>query len=151
MICTTLSDFLDEFFDTSYEYPEDDKLCDEGIVNKVLYDYVSNTYLNGFINYLGTLTIFLLSDSNAITDEEISEYSIDFESSHTDLSELATKILVLGETTKFYWILIYNPDNSDCAIGKFEKMCSRQAIEEILSTLIDVVRLPYRTKGWVSW
>jgi len=147
-----LNDFIKEYFTECVDYPAEDQLCDDGVLDGVLYDYVSNTYLDGFINYLGKLTVFLLPDNTqAVTDIGIQELEEVFKGYNTKLYDIGYEILVLGETKKFFWILNYNPDNSDCAIGKFTKPFDRSRLEALLISLYDVVYLPYTPKGWVHW
>lgn len=110
-----------EYFEDRFLYPEPDLLL-RGIHSGVLFDPVSVTYLNGFINYVDIVAAVLLHEYTN-TAEEFAEQVADIEKQaaeqrppHTDCRKY-DNMLILGKTNDKYVVFLSDNDVSDCAVG----------------------------------
>lgn len=145
-----------ELFPDSEEYP--DNLAERGVPQDTLYAYVSNTFLDGIINYTKVFATYVLAPGYG----ELSEYE---ESIEDALSETHTKFhefglidtVLLTETENSLWVFWYDADVSNCIIGRCDKgKATKSRFEELCLSTVEknsprykkLDRLP---QGWMGW
>jgi len=149
-----------DYFDDSIDYPG-------GVVHNpipygTVWNYISSTFLNGFINYAEPIAVFLIdrytADDEDLSDREISYHDKDdfpnwkkFEGTkaqlrddiisgekeffHTNLSCFGDDIVILGDIGKGDFVFFYfDMDVSDCSIGKFETDDKK---EDVIQSIIN--------------
>lgn len=116
-------------WDEVHEHPGDD-LADiviNSYKTSCLIKYVSNAYLNGFINYVNLIRSACLCEYAEHDDQRnervrlIHEVAIQLDNYHTDLSTISDSFYILAESSFKYWIFLYDADCSDCIIGSIPK------------------------------
>ena len=145
-----------DLFPGSEEYP--DNLAERGVPQDVLYVYVSNTFLDGFINYTKVFAIYVLAPGYSV----LSEYEGDIEKAlnetHTKFHEFGLiDTVLLAETENSLWVFWYDADVSNCVIGRCDKgKVTRSRFEELCLSAVGrdsprykkLDRLP---QGWMGW
>ena len=115
--CATIFDRMDS------TYADNESLV-EGLKDGVMYDHVSTTYLNGYINYvniiLGCMVRRYMSPFEWNDAVDRIDKKNDFHTSLED-SDNYDDILILAESGDYYIIFWSNCDNSDSSIGKLRK------------------------------
>lgn len=131
-----------DYFNDHIEYP--DPTSNENLLPiGVCYNYISSTFLNGWINYVNIIGAELISryraySSNLEEMEKVKKYTFE-EMPHFDFSTcLSDDVLILarGKNTdnssnNQYWFFHYDKDTSDCSIGRFETNDSEQEVIEL--------------------
>jgi len=108
------------------EYPDREQLL-TGPSEGYDYVYVSNTYLNGFINYVDIISAYMIRRYSIGSDDEWNEAckNVDLlaDDVHTDISDSSKfdDVIILAESEHCYWIFWDDCDCSDCCICKFNK------------------------------
>ena len=108
------------------EYPDNEELL-TGPSEGVDYVYVSNTYLNGFINYVDIISGYMIRrysiGEDYDWDKKCKNVDLLADEYHTDISDSSKfdDVIILAESEKYYWIFWNDCDSSDCCIGKFNK------------------------------
>jgi hypothetical protein len=131
------------------DYPQDIPL---GIPPDTIWQYISVCYLNGIVNYVKPLHVFLHWDSTEGRPTELINEVIN--SFHTNYCHLDVNLV--GETTNDYWIFASNQDVSDCCVGRISKETA--SIDEV-TELAQKWRAPegYTTEtlplptGWITF
>lgn len=113
---------ITDYFDEEIEYPQYVAL--NPIPINTLWWYISYTFLNGFINYVTPLKVFVLDRYSKPKTKEMLQYNGKV---HTDFSCFGDDIIILAKVESeydlsrnvfmFFW---FDMDVSDCAIGRFE-------------------------------
>lgn len=91
------------------------------------YTYVSNTYLNGFINYVDIICGYMIRRYSIYDNSKWLNQCNNIEalkdSPHTNISDINEfdDIIILAESDTSYWIFWNDCDCSDCCIGKLSK------------------------------
>ena len=137
------------------EYP--DNVAKNALPQDTFYEYISSTFLNGLINYVKIFATYLILDRDR--SEKVSEEVIEQSSKrvHTHLGSFGIMVTVLAETENSFWIFCYDPDVSDCGVGRCSKAeMSRDDFELLFLNSIhpseqEVKKLPWKPKGWVSF
>lgn len=104
----------------------------------VLYDFVSSSWLNAFINNCELLQVIAIDRYEPIDSKKL-KAMIDLDNGITtsNLSFLKDDIIVLGHINKDEYIFFYfDYDISDCKIGRFQ---TSDSIEEIKSNVINYI------------
>jgi hypothetical protein len=121
------------YFEDVIEYPDDIAL--EPIPMNILWSYISSTFLNGFINYVKPLKIYVLDRYSPDKTDEINNLKSQV---HTDLGQFGDDIIMLCEIEPnkymFFW---FDMDVSDCSIGRFETSDSKNIVFESLKNWLD--------------
>ena len=140
-----MADKFMDYFTEEIEYP---KMVGYEIMPWGHYwEYISSTFLNGFINYVDIKFAFLVDrytiddGYNDHEDVELKKQAlIDFlrkKDVHTHLSEFQDDIIVLGEVEKnsymFFW---FDCDVSDCCIARFKTSDQLFKIKENLRAFV---------------
>lgn len=150
--------FLDKYFDVGTDYPTN---CTEAILPlNTLYNYISSTFLNGFINYVtikkayvcGRYTkweelidpVKLYDKGNWTTFEGTKEkiYNLAIKPErvfHTKLDMFHDDIVILAKSKpeeKYFWYFWFDMDVSDCSIGRFKTDISEDEVIEDFSNFI---------------
>jgi len=123
-------------FDETVDYPID--CVEEGVPRNTLFCYISDSYLNGFINYVNNDKAVMIKRyrEEGAYSELISSFG---EQYHSKLSILPDDVLIAGSSKNSYWFFWYDKDNSDCCIGQFDQMkCSKGQV------------ISLNLKGWIS-
>lgn len=132
--------------------------------NGWLVDYIANTFLDGWINYLEPVSIIGVARYGELEKlrakvETLPDY-------HTKLSALGDDVAILAHPEEIsenvdgreWWYLYFDCDTSDCSIGRFlstdpdeEVRASFRAYVEGMrhNGLVDID--PEKLGGWVSW
>lgn len=124
-----------DYVDT-IEYPSEDLLVD-GIKDGNSFDYVSTTYLNGFINYVNLIDAYMirrykeltknLLKANRSVDELTWEGSCELvdneleDASHIHFKHTTSKyddMLILAKQAGSYWVFWVDCDSSDCCLAR---------------------------------
>lgn len=145
MTTTTLREFMRLSMDT-YEYPSSQIEEFGGIPQNTLYDYVSESFLNGLVNYGSNHVGFLLArygikkstgivgDGDPynpehylpVTEAAYQEYA-DTASRQPHFQATGDDWLIYYETETSYFHIWYDRDCSDCCIARFSKYDLRTA------------------------
>lgn len=122
---------IPEIYPETYEYPSRELLL-EGPKDGQWFEYVSNTYLNGFINYTEILVGFIIK---RYADENYDYYKVaeDLKTSyHTNFSKLEDDIIIISKGAGSYWYFWNDRDCSDCIIARTE---INQSEEEFIESM----------------
>ena len=123
--------------DRIYEYPKYDRLLN-GVDIDTSYNYVSSTYLNGFINYVNILAgamIRIYAEDDAEWKAFCDNVEALKDEVHTNVSS-ADKfdyVVVLAESSDSYWVFDSDKDSSDCKIARISKEHFKDRDEAIVS------------------
>lgn len=110
-----------DYFNDEIEYPQDVAL--EPLPINTLWSYISSTFLNGFINYVKPIKVFVLDRYKDDKTEEIKNLK---PQPHTNLHHFGDDVIILAEIenheggVKMYMLFWFDCDVSDCRIGRFE-------------------------------
>jgi hypothetical protein len=111
------------YFADSEDYPS---VANDPAPMGVWQCYISQTYLNGWINYVRPyLSAFLITRyrPHSMNAAELAKFH-ESDPFHADLSSLGDDVLLLGRSeydNNFgaYWVFWFDNDVSDCCIGRF--------------------------------
>lgn len=129
-----------DLFDEDIEYPDNDEIV-EGVNVGVNFCYISNTYLNGFINYVDIIGGYMIRRYKVL-EKDIEKSRENNNQSKEDLSweescKLVDKLsngchtclsdsnkfddqLILAKNSNSYWLFWNDCDCSDCCIGRLD-------------------------------
>lgn len=156
-----------ELFPNEEQYPEN--IAERGVPQDTYFQYVSHTFLDGIINYTevckGWLVITSGSGSTAdhYSDDvaEIEHLSAVYNHQwHSTFSIFAhtkayVKVVILASTENSHWFFYYDPDVSDCSIGRCNK--ERVSDEQFAKGMYDWLEDQghyfelKRISGWMGW
>lgn len=125
--------FMNEYFSDEYEHLPPYKTM-EPFKNGIYYNYVSNTLLNGVINYVKPIKVYLMdryTENLLKRHNAIRRFNTDPEF-HTNLGAFEDDIILLAyeEESGFYWVFWFDCDSSDCSIGRFTTEDSKEEVVE---------------------
>lgn len=125
--------FMNEYFSDEYE-PLPPYKTMEPFKNGTYYNYVSNTLLNGVINYVKPIKVYLMdryTEDLLKRHNAIRRFNTDPEF-HTNLGAFEDDIILLAyeEESEFYWFFWFDCDCSDCSIGRFTTEDSKEEVVE---------------------
>lgn len=109
---------IDEVFEERFEYPNE-KLLLNGLKTNQLFEYVSNTYLNGFINYTKPVWGAIIKryrenegyDYEGAANKLLNQY-------HSELDKIEDDVLIVATGADDSWFFWFDRDVSDCMIGR---------------------------------
>lgn len=109
-------------FDRDISYP-DHSLILNGLKDGMNFTYISNTYLNGFINYVDIIGGYMVrkyQGEKEKWDEACSNVDALLNEPHTNISDAHKfdDILILARGAGSYWLFWNDGDCSDCCIGR---------------------------------
>lgn len=136
-----------------HEYP-DDGVAESAMPQGVFYEFISSTFLKGIINYVKIFAVYLvLKEDDKVSDGALLEFLGDL---HPKLGFFGTGVVVLAETENSHWVFWYDPDVSDCGVGRCEKDRDKEQFEKLFLDEIQrkeatVHKLPRLPWGWVSF
>jgi hypothetical protein len=115
-------DFM-ELFDFCEEYP--DNLSETGVPQDTLFEYVSNTFLNGLINYVEPFFVCVVErykdwDEENIDFKKWDKIASEFHTNYIDIMQ-DDDIILLAESKNSWWYFYSDGDVSDCEIGRISK------------------------------
>jgi len=86
----------------------------------VLFLYTPSTFLNGYINLVQPWKVWLLERYTTQGPKYEAGVLQPFLAGavHTSLKDLHDDVWVLAETKQWWWVLVFDCDVSDCAIGR---------------------------------
>lgn len=148
------------------EYPIN--LVERGVPQDAYFECVSNSFLDGLINYTDPRKGFLVWKGSGSTSDyydadivEI-EHLLEVYNNHPHskfgifgYSNAYIEVVILSETDNSYWVFWYDPDVSDCGIGRSDK--SRVSWSQFVDGMTvalnahGVVRKLDRMSGWMGW
>lgn len=143
-----------DLFPCQEEYP--DNVAERGVPQGMFYEYISSSFLDGFVNYVEIFAAYVLQPPNAA----LSEYKKDIEkalnNAHTKFRDFGLiDVILLAETENSFWIFWYDPDVSDCCIARCDKKVDKEEFRRLflLALLKDrtYMRLSKLPQGWISW
>ncbi len=149
-----------DYFNDEIEYPNDVAL--NPLPMNTLWSYISSTFLNGFVNYVEILKVYVL---DRYEDDKTDAVLNLTKQCHTDLRQFGDDIILLGKIENnedslnkfmFFW---FDMDVSDCCIGRFETTDNNEIVFEALlnwleydNGILGFHELPKSfIKGWVSF
>jgi len=135
-----------DYFNDIIEYPEINK---EILPYNILYEYISSTFLNGFVNYAKWFKCWLIDRyySNEAKTENIIKFNTD-NHPHTELGNLCDDIVLLGTMEDCYIFMYYDCDVSDCQIGRFKTEDQRFII---VDSVINYFKEEMEGKENIEW
>lgn len=131
-----------DYFDDEVEYPNDVAL--NPLPMNTFWSYISSTFLNGFINYVEPLKVYVLDRYEDDKTDEVLNLSKQY---HTELSQFGDDIILLGKIENndddlnkfmFFW---FDMDVSDCCIGRFETTDNNETVCEALLNWLEEKKL----------
>jgi hypothetical protein len=158
---------MDKYFKRYIEGPQD--IAANPAPINVCYEYVSHTFLNGFINYVEILGAFAINRyrEEKEFDEGISAFLS--QSIHTNIRMVQDDVVILARaegSSNIYCYFYYDMDCSDCEFGRFETNDSQSVVLERFESYIKgrvghmaqeggsgrFVSLPLNSfNGWIGW
>ena len=108
--------FLD-YMPNSYEYLDPTTL-DISAAGWVI-NYISSTFLNGWINYVNPISAFVVHRYHEL-EKSIDDWHNNY-SCHTDLGQFGDDVILLckSDNKNDFWYFWFDNDVSDCSIGRF--------------------------------
>jgi hypothetical protein len=152
-------------FEDGADYPSNEAMVN-GVPQNHLYQYVSSTYLNGFINYTPIFYAVMVKRYSA-DDVFVERYpegswdkcvkSVDKLTNqfHTNYGVLKDDVMLLGETEGSIWFYWFDKDSSDCCIGRLDKsQHTKERVKELFISYLQnkweaYIELPKPT-GWIK-
>lgn len=139
------------FFEESIDYPSDATLRN-GLTKGVLFNYVSSSYCNGLLNYLGKpIYVSIFQDYEEFVPTE-PEYRY-----HFNAGNLSDSSIWIFQDGGEFFLAVYDQDVSDCAIGMIRSDVSREEIIALTKKWLEDRKKPYleldveKIKGWLSF
>ncbi len=119
-----------KYFTESIEYPDLGMFLVDGLSEGVLYEYVSNTFLDGWINYVKPVRAFVMERYRILEKDKIEE-TLKQDSYHSRLSVFGDDVVLLAKIkdTDHYALFWFDCDVSDCCIGIFRTSDSQELVE----------------------
>lgn len=161
-----------KYFDEEIDYPRD--VLSNPIPWNVCWNYISSTFLNGFVNYVDKWICGVVLDryiSNGrhyppldgdMPYKDKMELISDFNNGlidtfHTELSMFEDDIVLLGKTGSDYIWFWFDMDVSDCCICKFKTDDSDEEVIEEFKKSLNKLDFKYHIinvgnlKGWMNF
>lgn len=130
-------EFFKRYFPDSVDYPDPTfhNLLSGDEVGGVIWEYISNVFLNGCINHLDIECAYGIHRYAAPNEKDINKI---YESHHSNLAAYGDDIIILGKSRNIdrYFYFHYDRDVSECMIGSF---ITDDDINVIRSNFIDHV------------
>lgn len=135
-----MTNFFD-VFDETFQYPDREQLLN-GVPMNTLFEYVSSTYLEGFINYVNIKSVILIQrywdkDKDDTWDKFVKDSIKEAEKSHTKYGDIGDDVLILAESDSSWWFFWNDKDCSDCEIGRIDK--NKISLEDAKKLLIKFI------------
>jgi hypothetical protein len=114
--------YMDDYFDTSISYPN---VTDIAMQPGVLLEYVSSTFLEGWINYVQIINAYVIFrySNPGKTRQRVERFNLIDGIIHTKLGQFGDDVLILAKGSErdgpLYWFFWFDRDSSDCMIGRF--------------------------------
>lgn len=145
-----------ELFPESEEYP--DNLAERGAPQDTLYEYVSNTFLDGLVNYVEVFAIYVLAPGYGVLSEYEEDIKEALNETHTKFHEFGLiDTVLLAETGNSLWVFWYNADVSDCTIGRCDiEKVTKSEFETLFLCMLEEDKHRYKKldrlpRGWKGW
>jgi hypothetical protein len=122
-----------DYFNDEVEYPNDVAL--NPLPMNTFWSYISSTFLDGFINYVEPLKIYVL---DRYADDKTDAVLNLSKQCHTKLSQFGDDIILLGkienneDSLNKFMLFWFDMDVSDCCIGRFETTDNNETVFEAL-------------------
>lgn len=158
-----------KLFQYSEEYPENIAEC--GIPNNTLFEFVSNDFLTGFINYTKPFWGCVLERYEIWGNIDLNTWKQYLAKPHPCFGDFDDDVLILAETENCFWFFWFDCDVSDCQLGRVDKSLTTK--DEMIKLLVEwiesheyVERQPntesivgnyyelpveYLNRGWISF
>jgi hypothetical protein len=130
-------------------YPKN--IAERGVPENTLFEYVSHTFLNGFINHVTPFFVCVIeryrrwSFKEKINDPEhrlypfsLYEWKAYAKDCDTNYSRIDDDVLLLAESDNSLWFFWNDKDCSDCEIGRIDKnSISKEKMKDLLIDFIE--------------
>lgn len=140
-----------EVFDEVHEYPDVQRLIDDGLRPNVYYCYVPSTFVVAFLNHIewrhGWVTRYYRDDE---IDEDLAAL---YRDPHSPLADIGEEIRLTGQTRRYRWEVSLDPDVSDCCIGRVDiSRCSSAEMHTASKLMTNRKwRCDLETRGLTGW
>jgi len=144
-----------DLFEDNYDCPEN--MAERGVPEDTIFCYVSNTFLDGFINYVDVIKVVMVRRYDPDTDhsEVIKKFN---RTGNSSFRELPDDVLLIAKSENDYWFFWFDGDVSDCCIGRFSKEIIDEddfisLFDKMISTHESFKGEPYelQVSGWISY
>jgi len=121
---------FNDYFNYSEEYPNPTTRM---LPVNCEYTYISNTFLNGFINYVNIIKAFLITRYEPYSknlESAVNFHDREKNKFHTKIYNFFdddVAILAVSDIGE-YWYFYYDQDCSDCSIGRFRTDDSEEKV-----------------------
>jgi hypothetical protein len=140
-------------FEDEVEYMTEDLISN--FRSGTIYFYIGSTFLNGYINYVKPIKIYLLERYRTQWkryEEEIWLPFVNKINYNTNIGVLDDDVLILGKTNEHYYFFWFDCDVGDCAIGRQLKGETKEEdaikwFKNYTESLIEKKFLEYRNKN----
>lgn len=107
---------FDDYFPHAIEYPDPTEI--DMTAKGWRFDYISSTFLNGWINYVRPVRAFVVSRYDATSKSKLEEW-IATPPHDTQLGDLGDDVFILArdDDARRLWFFWFDCDVSDCSIG----------------------------------
>lgn len=141
--------FANRYFNDEYHYISPYRL-EQPFKDGDFYNYVSHTVLDGVINYVTPIKIFLLDRYTTDLEKRqqlLNKFHNEPET-HTSFSMLEDDVLILAheDDSNYYWFFWSDCDCSDCEIGRFKTTDSREEVIESFTEWVKGRQINYCSK-----
>lgn len=148
----------------AFDYPSSQIAETGGIGQNTFYDYVSNSFLDGLVNYANIQKAFIVGGD----DLDRARYRTHEELVASLNSQVHSKlncgqdVILLGNTDKSFWLFWYDQDCSNCALLRIERSFF-QDFEQFVSSVLGFVKesehgrgskptlFEFEPKGWIAF
>lgn len=122
-------------FKESIAYP--DNLAETGVPQDTLLSYVSNTFLNGFVNYVDIKHVIMIERYTKFDADKIDRFiewlnnepNTKYDNIQKTIDDVVDDIILFGETDNSCWFFWSDRDCSDCNIGRISSIRGFDATE----------------------
>jgi len=143
-----------DLFPCREEYP--DNVAERGVPQGTFYEYISSSFLDGFVNYVEIFAAYAVEPGNAALSEYKEDIEEALDSAHTKFHDFGLiDVILLAETKNSFWVFWYDPDVSDCCIARCKKEIDKDEFRRLFLLALlknsTYMRLPKLPQGWISW
>lgn len=115
-------DFEELYFTEQYDYPDPSSLSLIVYRGGMLFNYISSTFLNGYINYVNIIKAYGIHRYTDPQEKIDGKYVDKLKTVHPKLTDYDDDIFILAKSrdaSNSYFYFWYDMDCSDCSIGNF--------------------------------
>lgn len=131
-----MATFIKKYFETVESYPSKETLLNR-LQDDVLFEYVSSTYLYGFVNYTSVQKAYLmgryrdwneLESGEKFTKQQKFDAFLSKRNSSWNFFQFDDDVIILAKCG-IHWVLFwFDCDTSDCCGGKFHTLTPDETV-----------------------